>query len=98
MIENKSSKAVRVLMVLDSFFPPDLRVRKEFTALIDAGYDVTLVCYRKEGQEKEETVLGCKVIRTSGTVSNFQKGLIDMYNAMFFINPVLKKELNNEYH
>lgn len=95
MSEIQNDKGTEVLMVLDNFFPSDLRVRKEFTALLDAGYNVTLVCYRKKGQKKEEKVLGCRVIRSSSSVSNFQKGLIDMYNAVFFINPVLNKALNN---
>lgn len=95
MMANKRNNGVKALMVLDSFFPPDIRVRKEFCALIEAGYDVSLICYRKKGQKKEETILGCKVIRTAASVSNFKKGLTDMYNSVFFINPILKKELNN---
>lgn len=96
MTDKKFSKTrVKVLMVLDSFYPLDIRVKKEFTALIDAGYNVTLVCYRKEGQKREETLDGCRVIRTSGSVSNFRKGLADMYNALFFINPILRRELKS---
>ena len=94
-MKKKRDNKIQVLMVLDNFFPDDLRVRKEFIALLDAGYGVTLVCYRKKGQKKEETFLGCKVIRSSAAVSNLKKGLLDMYNAVFFINPVLRTELNN---
>lgn len=95
MTQERRVKGVKVLMVLDSFFPPDIRVRKEYVSLIEAGYKVTLVCYRRKGQQKEETILGCRVIRSSTAVSGLRKGLIDMYNSLFFINPILRRELNN---
>lgn len=91
---NSNNTGSKVLMILDSYFPSDIRVRKEFTAIIDAGYDVTLLCYRKKGEKRKETILGCNIIRSSASISSFHKGLIDMFNALFFINPVLNKELN----
>ena len=36
---------MRILMVLDAPFPPDIRVEKEAHSLIDAGHEVHLACY-----------------------------------------------------
>src|SRR5690554_4647413 len=84
---------LNVLMVLDNPFPPDLRVRKEFTALIEKGHNVTLVCYRAPGQLLTENISGCKVIRSNRVITKKLKGIVDVYNALFFINPVIRRML-----
>lgn len=46
---------MKILMVLESEFPPDIRVENEMLALTEAGYEVHLACStRKNRAEKEE--------------------------------------------
>jgi len=45
---------MRILMVMDDPFPPDLRVEREALALIGAGHDVSIVTFRSD--RKEQTV------------------------------------------
>lgn len=53
-------------MVLDQPFPPDARVEREALALIEAGYEVHLLCMRShETQEREEMYQGIHLHRVS---------------------------------
>lgn len=35
---------MKILMILEANFPPDIRVEKEISTLINAGYEITLLC------------------------------------------------------
>jgi glycosyltransferase involved in cell wall biosynthesis len=60
----KASAGSRILMLLENqTFPQDARVRSESYALVDAGYSVTVICPRRDGQPRSETVNGVRVIR-----------------------------------
>ncbi len=60
----KASAGKRVLMLLENQpFPQDGRVRRESFALVEAGYQVTVVCPRDGEQPRHETVNGVRVIR-----------------------------------
>ena len=49
----------KILMLLESKFPPDVRVENEMEALTQAGFEVHLACYRRPGEpETEVTPLG----------------------------------------
>nr|WP_264475082.1 glycosyltransferase family 4 protein [Salinirubrum litoreum] len=50
-------------MLLPGAFPPDIRVRKEVTALRTAGYRVTVVASGPADRPKRETVAGASVVR-----------------------------------
>ncbi|HKS28045.1 MAG TPA: glycosyltransferase family 4 protein [Pyrinomonadaceae bacterium] len=50
-------------MVLETPFPPDIRVEKEMRALRAGGYSVTLLCGHKEGQPLEEEYEGFRIVR-----------------------------------
>src|SRR5690349_11619985 len=53
-----------ILMLLgNNPYPQDPRVRREATALVDAGYRVTVICPRVRGQAARETVRGVHVLR-----------------------------------
>lgn len=82
-----------MLMVLDAPFPNDLRLEKEIPELVDAGAEVTLLCYRRSGEKKVEELDGFKVVRTEKPVNNRVKGFLDIYNSLFFSNIYLAKEL-----
>jgi len=80
-------------MVLDAPFPNDLRLEKEIPVLVNAGAEVTLLCYRRSGEPKVEELDGFKIVRTEKPVNNRVKGLLDIYNSLFFTNIYLAKEL-----
>jgi len=44
-------KTKKILMLLEHSFPPDIRVEKEAKALLEAGFDLSLVC--AEGKETD---------------------------------------------
>ena len=43
-------------MLLDGFYPSDIRVQKEATSLIAAGFKVALLCKRRKGEAAYEVV------------------------------------------
>ncbi len=86
---------VRILMVLDGHYPTDLRLEKQIPVLLEAGYEVTLVCYRRHGESTEESLNGLKVIRTKMAVTHTLQGYIDILNALFFINIPIRNALNS---
>jgi len=86
---------LRILMVLDAPYPRDIRVEKEVSALVEAGAKVSLVCYRRKGEPLKGEFKGCEIIRSKSEVSDTQKGWVDIYNSVFFRNPVLEKTLRN---
>lgn len=47
---------MRIGMVLDRVFPPDIRVEKEVRALTAAGHSVFLLCYARSGPEAAQDV------------------------------------------
>jgi glycosyltransferase involved in cell wall biosynthesis len=54
----------RVLMLLEnSYYPRDARVRREAESLTEAGYEVTVLCPALQGQPKREMLKGVRVWR-----------------------------------
>lgn len=51
------------MAVANNPYPADIRVRNEAEALFTAGYDVTVIAPRSDGQQHEETVAGVQVVR-----------------------------------
>ena len=47
---------MRILMILDLEFPPDLRVENEIEALIDAGHEIHLACFTRKNRQKYEKI------------------------------------------
>lgn len=56
-------KRNKVLFLLTNKFTNDSRVLKEGTSLVNAGYDVTLVCLIGDGLPEKEVINGIKVNR-----------------------------------
>lgn len=54
---------MRVGMILDKEYPPDVRVRREARALLEAGHEVILLARNREGAPRRETVGGIDVRR-----------------------------------
>ncbi len=51
-------KMNKILMVVYSYFPQDVRPRREAEALINAGYTVDIICLRLHDQTKFENIYG----------------------------------------
>ncbi|MCI0511598.1 glycosyltransferase family 4 protein [candidate division KSB1 bacterium] len=54
---------MRIGMILQADFPPDIRVEKEVETLCAAGHEVHLVCRNKQNRPPEEMVNGIQVHR-----------------------------------
>lgn len=55
---------MKILMVLDEEFPPDVRVEKEIGVLVKAGHQVHLLCYTRAGDTPYEDHQGYAVFRS----------------------------------
>ncbi len=77
------------MFLLGHSFPPDIRVEKEVSVLLKAGYQISLLCEKKDKNDKEyeELDLGLKIYRC-----NVNKNYIKNRFSTFFIN---KNEYNN---
>ena len=53
----------RVAIVVHAVFPGDPRVRRQSDALLDAGYEVDIICLRQAGQEPDEAIGGLRILR-----------------------------------
>lgn len=81
-------------MLLNEHYPSDIRVLKESRTLIENGYDITLMCLARNGEEQKETVDGMNVIRLKGSETKQKKGILDILIAVFRINPLFLRALN----
>jgi hypothetical protein len=52
----EGGRGIKILMLLDRFFPPDIRVEKEARTLLKAGHDVFLLSKGKDELPDEELV------------------------------------------
>lgn len=75
----------RVLMVVYSYSPQDVRPRREAEALINAGYKVDMICLRLPDQLKQENVYGVNVYRVNMSKSRSTKRKYVTLYAKFFI-------------
>jgi len=65
-----------VLMVLlDKSFPPDIRVEKEASSLLEGNYNVFLLTRREKKQAKFETLNGIRIVRLNWPL-NIQRRLV----------------------
>jgi glycosyltransferase involved in cell wall biosynthesis len=63
LLETVVGRGMHACMLLGETYPPDVRVTKEATALLNAGHEVTLVCHRGDEQPRRETHRGIDVRR-----------------------------------
>ena len=59
----------KVLMLLQSEFPPDIRLEKEIKALSDANISVSLLCNQYEKNTKGEFIY-CDIFRLGAIFRN----------------------------
>jgi glycosyltransferase involved in cell wall biosynthesis len=79
-------KMKRILMIVYSYFPQDVRPRREAEALINAGYDVDIICLRLPDQSKFENIYGVNTYRVNLSKSRSSKGKYILLYAGFFIH------------
>lgn len=74
-------------MVVDGAYPNDIRVRKEAEALVKLGKKVLVVCPFKKNDLREEEVNGVRIYRIGNNYSFAKKGIYDVIESVFNINP-----------
>ena len=90
----------KVLMVVYSYSPQDVRPRREAEALINAGYKVDMICLRLPDQPKQENVYGVNVYRVNMSKSRSTKRKYITLYTNFFIRSFFKLNqlfLKNRY-
>ena len=80
----------KVLMVVYSYSPQDVRPRREAEALINAGYKVDMICLRLPDQPKQENVYGVNVYRVNMSKSRSTKRKYITLYTNFFIRSFFK--------
>lgn len=83
-------------MLLDGAYPPDIRVQKEASSLVKAGFRVSVYAARKLNEVEEEYIEGVRVLRMNiPTVSDqFQKkGWHDIMGAFNFFYANIYREV-----
>ena len=86
---------MKILMLLESYFPPDIRVEKEARILIQAGHEVSLLSPGKEGAPGEEMFEGIRVIRAFLPKSLARRAWEYLWFKAFFLYPSWRKALVN---
>ena len=75
----------KILMVVYSYFPQDVRPRREAEALINAGYTVDIICLRLPDQTKFENIFGVDTYRVNISKSRSSRRKYIFLYASFFI-------------
>ena len=74
-------------MIVDGSYPNDIRVRKEAEALAENGKKIIVVCPKYTSQIQFEEVNGVLVYRIGNNYTTFKKGINDVLESIFNINP-----------
>jgi glycosyltransferase involved in cell wall biosynthesis len=73
-------------MVVDGFYPQDIRVRKEAESIAAAGIQVCVIARWKKGLVRKESHNGVEIVRIGINYSHFIKGIHDILFSIFFID------------
>lgn len=76
---------MKILMLLEADFPPDIRVENEILALTGAGNEVHLACYTKTDRPEEDT-FGKAVIHRKKISSFVYKSSVGCLKFPFYFN------------
>jgi len=77
-------------MLLNAPYPADIRVKKESEALINAGFEVHLLCLRKDDQNKTDLFEGLHLHRIDAGKNNYQLAFWDSIMSLNFVHPKFK--------
>jgi glycosyltransferase involved in cell wall biosynthesis len=76
---------MKILMVLDHEFPPDIRVENEIASLRRAGHEIHVACYTRKGRPFLENSAGCLIHRRN--ISTFlYKSSVACLKFPFYFN------------
>lgn len=84
---------MKILMVLDHEFPPDIRVENEVEALQSAGHEVHIACYTRKNWKSEEILNGL-IIHRSSISKLLYKSSVACLKFPFYFNYWRKKLIN----
>jgi glycosyltransferase involved in cell wall biosynthesis len=84
--------ASKIVMLVENYFPQDTRVTNEASLLTDAGYEVSVVALRRQGQAGHEILNGVEVYRLP-TLELFRKTPFANVNRMNLLLVKLKSFL-----
>jgi glycosyltransferase involved in cell wall biosynthesis len=76
---------MKILMVLESEFPPDVRVENEMLALTEAGYEVHLACSTRKNRTEIES-FGKAVIHRKNITTFIYKSSVGCLKFPFYFN------------
>ncbi|KYG82656.1 hypothetical protein AWN68_12755 [Roseivirga echinicomitans] len=81
-------------MLLHEFYPNDIRVTKEVTSLIEADFEIHLICLQRKSELRTEMINGIQVHRIPMAQTFFWRGIWDILLVFFgFFQPVFYKKL-----
>jgi len=82
-------KAPKILMLLEHSFPPDIRVEKEAKALLEAGFDLSLVCADRNDIDNWNGMKIYKVLIPKDLLSKAKRFLFvihpDFYKYLYYL-------------
>ncbi|MEZ4906395.1 MAG: glycosyltransferase [Saprospiraceae bacterium] len=84
--------SLKIGMVVDSYYPKDIRVRKEAESLALQN-EVYVLCVRDKNQKEEETINNVHVYRLIEYKNSKVRGFLDMINSLWYIHPIFIKKL-----
>ncbi|MBN2357004.1 glycosyltransferase family 4 protein [candidate division KSB1 bacterium] len=82
-IDEVKRREKNILMVLQSDYPPDIRLTKEINALSKAGYSVYLLCNNLAGRIRLEELDGATILR----LRHYRSLPTRLINVPLFFNP-----------
>jgi len=79
---------MQIVMLLSNAFRPDPRVLKEAQFLVDAGFDIVIICWDRlaEFPTKEILTSGIKIIRIQNVISAYGVGARQIFPLLRFWN------------
>jgi len=83
----------KICMLLHEPYPNDIRVSKETQSLIDAGFEIHLICLQRKAEQANEVVNGIQLHRIPIAQSFFWRGIWDIVLAAFFYQPLFLRKL-----
>jgi glycosyltransferase involved in cell wall biosynthesis len=78
------------LMIVYAYYPEDERLRRQAEALINSGYNVSILCLKHPSEPKSEIVSGVNVIRLDMTSSRSNKSKYILLYLTFFVRAFFK--------
>lgn len=86
-----------ICMIVDGAYPNDIRVRKQAESLVEYGKKVLVVCPRKKNDLEKETINNVEVFRIGKNYNTIQKGIYDIIESVFNINPLFYSGLKKVF-